>query len=76
MTVLLYLCDVEEGGETKFPLKNTQVTPKKGRAVLFKSTHPDGALDPKSLHGSNPVIKGEKWACNKWYRERPFITQG
>lgn len=73
VTVLLYLSDVEEGGETKFPLKNTQVTPKKGRAVLFKSTYPDGELDPKSLHGSNPVIKGEKWAANKWYRERPFI---
>ena len=73
-TVLLYLSDVEEGGETKFPVKGAQVTPKKGRAVLFKSTYPDGALDPTSLHGSSPVIKGEKWAANKWYREQPFNT--
>ena len=71
-TVLLYLCDVEEGGETVFPHKNAQVTPKKGRAVLFKSTYPDGTLDPDALHGSNPVIKGIKYAANKWYREGQF----
>jgi len=33
---------------------------------------PDGNVDPKSLHGGNPVIKGTKWAMTKWIREKPF----
>jgi hypothetical protein len=26
----------------------------------------DGTFDHKSLHGSCPVIKGEKWSATKW----------
>ena len=33
LTFFIYLSDVEEGGETNFPMLNMAVTPKKGRAV-------------------------------------------
>jgi len=26
--------------------------------------------DPTSLHSADPVIKGEKWAVNLWFRNR------
>ncbi|KAK1273150.1 hypothetical protein QJS04_geneDACA009668 [Acorus gramineus] len=84
-TVLMYLSDVEEGGETIFPNANVNssslpwynelsecgkkglsVKPKMGDALLFWSLRPDATLDPLSLHGGCPVIKGNKWSSTKW----------
>ncbi|KAL0438364.1 UNVERIFIED_CONTAM: putative prolyl 4-hydroxylase 3 [Sesamum latifolium] len=84
-TVLMYLSDVEEGGETVFPAakgnysslpgwnerlecakRGLSLKPKMGDALLFWSMHPDATLDPSSLHGSCPVIRGNKWSCTKW----------
>ncbi|KAJ4730448.1 2-oxoglutarate (2OG) and Fe(II)-dependent oxygenase superfamily protein [Rhynchospora pubera] len=44
----------------------------KGDAVLFFSLHPDGTPDPNSLHGSCPVIEGEKWSAPKWIHVGSF----
>ncbi|KAL1326299.1 probable prolyl 4-hydroxylase 3 isoform X3 [Arachis ipaensis] len=44
------------------------VKPKMGDAILFWSMKPDLTLDPSSLHGSCPVIRGNKWASAKWLR--------
>ncbi|XP_020091361.1 probable prolyl 4-hydroxylase 7 [Ananas comosus] len=48
------------------------VKPKKGDAVLFFSLHPNGTLDGSSMHGSCPVIAGEKWTATKWIHLTPF----
>uniref|UniRef100_A0A7S0RYG0 procollagen-proline 4-dioxygenase n=1 Tax=Chlamydomonas leiostraca TaxID=1034604 RepID=A0A7S0RYG0_9CHLO len=50
-----------------------KVKPKQGDAVLFWSTTPDLELDPHSLHGACPVIKGEKWSAAKWIHEKPLM---
>ncbi|KVI02929.1 Prolyl 4-hydroxylase, alpha subunit [Cynara cardunculus var. scolymus] len=42
------------------------VKPKMGDALLFWSMKPDASLDPSSLHGGCPVIKGNKWSSTKW----------
>lgn len=82
---LLYLSDVEEGGETMFPFENGQnmdanydyrkcigltVKPRRGDGLLFYSLFTNGTIDPTSLHGSCPVIKGEKWVATKWIRDQ------
>ncbi|XP_057449596.1 probable prolyl 4-hydroxylase 9 [Lotus japonicus] len=82
---LLYLSDVPEGGETMFPFENglnmdgsyyyekcigLKVKPRKGDGLLFYSLFPNGTIDPMSLHGSCPVIKGEKWVATKWIRDQ------
>ncbi|KAI0498066.1 hypothetical protein KFK09_021307 [Dendrobium nobile] len=81
---LLYLSDVEEGGETMFPFENgsnmdtnydyqkcigLRVKPQQGDGLLFYSLLTNGTIDPTSLHGSCPVIKGEKWVATKWLRD-------
>lgn len=72
-TLLLYLNDVEEGGETTFPRAITKdrhdgvvITPKPGKAVLFYNVLPDGNVDDLSQHGAQKVKTGEKWAANLW----------
>lgn len=65
-TVLIYLNDVEQGGETCFPLLNQCIVPRRGRAVLFYSTDEMGHLIETSKHTARPVERGVKWVCNKW----------
>ncbi|KAJ4962034.1 hypothetical protein NE237_021944 [Protea cynaroides] len=89
-TVLMYLSNVEKGGETVFPNTESKIVqpkddswsdcakdgyavkPKKGDALLFFNLHPDATTDPSSLHGSCPVIEGEKWSATKWIHVRSF----
>ncbi|KAE9618000.1 putative procollagen-proline 4-dioxygenase [Lupinus albus] len=70
-TVLMYLSNVEKGGETVFPKSESwhlifTVKPKKGDALLFFSLHLNATTDTRSLHRSCPVIEGEKWSATKW----------
>jgi hypothetical protein len=71
-TVFCYLNDVDEGGETEFPLQGIRVTPRKGRAVFFKNLMADGTPDAGTLHAGLPVIRGEKWLATIWTRERRY----
>lgn len=71
-SVIIYLDNTEEGGETVFPKAGISVSPIKGSAVLFYNTLPNGETDTMSLHGGAPVSKGEKWIATKWLRERKF----
>jgi prolyl 4-hydroxylase len=71
VTCLLYLNDVGEGGGTSFPKLDMEVRARQGRMLLFHNCHAGGTVrHPSSLHGGLPVLKGEKWACNFWFRER------
>ncbi len=71
-TLIMYLENTEEGGETIFPEARIKVKPVKGNAVLFYNCTPDGEEDPLSLHGGAPVLKGEKWIATKWIRKGVF----
>ena len=72
-TILLYLNDVEEGGETYFPNLDIKVTPKKGKLVYFKNYKKDKekyVIDTKSYHSSLPVKNCEKWVANLWFHKK------
>jgi len=70
-TVLIYLNDGFEGGETYFPFLDYRVMPKKGRAAIFQSLTEQEVIIPYARHACLPVTKGVKYACNVWVRTSP-----
>jgi len=72
-TFIVYLNNVEEGGETRFPNLDVNIKPKKGTAIYFKTLLPNGVLLKKSLHQGMPIIRGEKYIVNKWIHLNKFI---
>lgn len=74
-TLMVYLNDVPEGGETVFPEVNLSVCPRQGNAVYFEYANSRQQVDASSLHAGAPVIEGEKWAVTKWMRARRFVPR-
>ncbi|MEI6002185.1 2OG-Fe(II) oxygenase [Paraburkholderia bengalensis] len=72
-TLIAYLNDVEEGGETVFPDAGLAVSASRGGAVYFRYMNGRRQLDPLTLHGGAPVVRGEKWIMTKWMREREYV---
>lgn len=58
-TFVLYLSDVEHGGETYFSKLGLSVYPKKGMAVYFEYFYNDQTLNELTLHGGAPVVTGK-----------------
>lgn len=82
-TLLVYLNDVADGGQTAFrdlqvggtdsfglPLR-LGVQPKRGRALLFFPSDVDGTPDERTLHAGEPTDH-EKWVAQLWLHERPY----
>lgn len=59
MAFILYLNDVNEGGETEFLYRKRRVQPKKGRLLLW----PSGYVHS---HRGNPPLSGEKYILTGW----------
>jgi prolyl 4-hydroxylase len=71
-TLIVYLNDVPDGGETIFPEAGLSVAGRQGGAVYFRYLNDLRQLDPLTLHGGAPVRAGEKWIMTKWMREREY----
>jgi hypothetical protein len=69
-TVLLYLNDDYEGGETDFPELGLKHRSKAGDALAFFNVDPAGAPDPRTLHAGRPPTRGEKWVLSQFVRDR------
>jgi len=71
VTALVYLNDVEFGGETRFTKLDINVKAKKGRLLVFHNCLKDSnVVHPLTEHAGMPVIKGEKYAFNLWFRQQ------
>lgn len=75
-TELLYLTDVEEGGEVCFPRRKACVRPRKGSAVFFASTDKRGRCDKTSEHIAMPVRTGKKIVLQRWFYRNWLIPTG
>lgn len=58
-TYILYLNDVEEGGETEFLYYSKRIKPKKGTLVVFPANFP-------WTHRGNPPLSGVKYILTGW----------
>ncbi len=60
LAVIVYLNDVEEGGETEFLFQHKRIKPKAGTALIFPAyfTHP---------HRGNPPLSNNKYILSSWY---------
>lgn len=71
-TVILYLNEGFEGGETDFPAIGLRVRPKAGMALQFTNLRPDGKPDPFARHAGLPIVRGVKWIATRWIREQRY----
>jgi len=72
VTALAYLGAVE-GGTTDFPRLGVTVAPRPGSVLVFHNCHPGtNVCDRRTEHQGRPPLRGDKWAFNLWFHERPY----
>jgi hypothetical protein len=69
-TVLVYLNDELEGGETDFPALGLRYRGGKGDALVFRNVDAAGQPDRRTLHSGLAPTAGEKWLLSQWIRDR------
>ena len=74
-TVLIYLNQEFDGGETRFPSLGFNYRGAIGDAIAFASIDPDGRPNPLTLHAGLPPTSGEKWIFSQWVRDRAPVRQ-
>lgn len=68
LTVLIYLNDDYEGGDTAFPALARSFKGRKGDALVFWNLTPDGSPDYRTAHIGTAPTRGEKWIFSQWIR--------
>jgi prolyl 4-hydroxylase len=71
-TLLVYLNEEIEGGETEFVNIDQKIKPETGKAILFYSTDDQERVITESTHRGCPVTKGEKWIATIWSHSLPY----
>jgi prolyl 4-hydroxylase len=74
VTVLVYLNDVHQGGQTAFPALNLEVQPRQGMAIVFFPATVDGLLDKMALHAARPAVD-TKYVSQVWIRQGEYQGQ-
>lgn len=63
MVSMLYLNDVEEGGETEFLFQSKRFKPTEGTFLIFPATY-------THMHRGNPPLSGEKYIVTSWIEKK------
>ena len=73
-TIIVYLNDEFEGGNTHFVNLQKHIKPKKYGGILFYSLDKkNNKCHPYSLHEGTKVLSGNKYIANIWIRQNKFI---
>lgn len=71
-TVMAFLNQPGDGGQTEFPKAKVKISPKAGNLLAWNNLDAAGEPNDQSLHQGMPVLQGVKYIITKWYRERPW----
>ena len=71
LTMLVYLNEDFDGGETHFLKCDLTVRGRAGDAILFENVDADGRPNSDAVHAGLPVTRGVKILASRWIRERP-----
>jgi prolyl 4-hydroxylase len=71
-TAMVFLNQVEGGGQTSFDNAAIRVTPRAGNLLAWNNLDGAGAPNFASMHRGMPVTVGVKYVITKWHRERPW----
>jgi prolyl 4-hydroxylase len=66
-TCLLYLNDVEEGGETRFTKVDISIKPKPGKCIIWYNLNKDFTVNNKTEHTGTLVKSGTKHIITQWF---------
>jgi prolyl 4-hydroxylase len=67
-TVVIYLNDVEQGGETVFPKLGASFKPQRGSAVIWNNLNPDGSINNQISHHITPLLSGQSFFIKKCFK--------
>ena len=70
LTLLVYLNDAYEGGETDFPRLGLKYRGPTGGLLMFRNADDVGKPDRRMLHAGLAPTSGEKWLLSQWIRDR------
>ena len=71
-SIIIYLNEDFEGGETAFTKIDLKIKPETGKLLIWENVHENRKLNLDTLHASLPVIKGTKYVLITWLREMAF----
>lgn len=75
VTMLVYLNQDYDGGETLFTKTGLKVSGGKGNGLSFRNALPSGLPDIAAEHAGLPVLSGHKYVASRWIRERPPVAR-
>ena len=67
-TNMIYLNDVEKGGETNFPDLKIKIKTKRGMLLAWNNLKTDGSRNVLTKHEALPPESGKKYIVTKWWR--------
>lgn len=70
-TLMIYLNDDLEGGETVFRLLDKSYKPTVGMALDWKNME-NNKVKPITIHEGQPVTKGKKYIITSWWRQKTY----
>lgn len=72
-TSMVYLNDVETGGETYFKHLKLKFKPKQGTLIAWNNLYKNGLPNLKTMHEACPPTSGPKYVITKWWRSYSLI---
>jgi prolyl 4-hydroxylase len=76
-TLIVYLNEGYEGGETVFTRVGWRFKGKRGDALMWDNVDTGGSVDPRTLHEGTAPRSSDKFVLSKWMRNRvqPAFTR-